>query len=145
MKVDIQVERAAEALDQRHRAALRCAPPDARLIRQPARDHAMHDAQHRADGFGLAGERSGQPSRRTGDSHQFGYPSLPVAIFCIPTNFSRTNSICGALLCAPPSARCALRTALVNPPKTARKLLDDLLKAGLPETVSLLETMAELL
>jgi len=29
MKVDIQVERAAEAPDQRHRAALRCAPLDA--------------------------------------------------------------------------------------------------------------------
>ena len=48
VKVDIEVERAAKALDQRHRAALRCGPFDARLIRQPARDHAMHDAQHRA-------------------------------------------------------------------------------------------------
>ena len=27
---------------------------DARLIRQPSCDHAMHDAQHRADHFGLA-------------------------------------------------------------------------------------------
>ena len=58
-----QVERAAEALDQRHRAALRCAPLDARLIRQPSCDHAMHDPQHRADGFGLAGEQEAQRDR----------------------------------------------------------------------------------
>jgi len=52
-----QVERAAEALDQRHRAALRAGSVNARLSRQPSCDHAMHDAQHRADGFGLAGEQ----------------------------------------------------------------------------------------
>jgi hypothetical protein len=38
-----------------------------------------------------------------------------------------------------------MRAALTNPPKTARELLDDLLKAGLPETVSLLEAMENLL
>lgn len=38
-----------------------------------------------------------------------------------------------------------MRAALVNPPKTVRALLDDLLKAGLPETVSLLESMENLL
>ena len=65
MKVDIQVERAAEALDQRHRAALRAGAVDARLIRQPSCDHAMHDAQHRADGFGLAGEQEAQRHRDT--------------------------------------------------------------------------------
>jgi hypothetical protein len=56
---------AAEALDQRHRAALRCAPLDARLSRQPSCDHAMHDPQHRADGFGLAGEQEAQRHRDT--------------------------------------------------------------------------------
>ncbi len=48
-----------------------------------------------------------------------------------------------------PAAVCTalreMRAALVNPPKTVRELLDDLLKAGLPNTVSLLETMEELL
>ncbi len=57
VKVDVHVERAAEALDQRHRAALRAGAFDARLIRQPARDHARDDPQHRADGFGAAGEQ----------------------------------------------------------------------------------------
>jgi len=38
-----------------------------------------------------------------------------------------------------------MRASLANPPKTVRELLDDLLKAGLPETVSLLETMENLL
>jgi hypothetical protein len=38
-----------------------------------------------------------------------------------------------------------MRQALDKPPKTARELLDDLLKAGLPMTVSLLESMEELL
>lgn len=38
-----------------------------------------------------------------------------------------------------------MRASLVNPPKTVRELLDDLLKAGLAETVSLLEPMEELL
>jgi len=65
MEVDVEVERAAEALNQRHRAALdRCAV-DARLIRQPARDHAMHDAQHRADCFRAAGQQEAQWTRKT--------------------------------------------------------------------------------
>ena len=38
-----------------------------------------------------------------------------------------------------------MRASLANPPKTVRELLEDLLKAGLPETVSLLETMESLL
>ena len=38
-----------------------------------------------------------------------------------------------------------MRASLVNPPKTVRELLDDLLRVGLPDTVSLLETMEELL
>lgn len=48
-----------------------------------------------------------------------------------------------------PAVVCAaireMRASLVNPPKTVRELLDDLLKAGLPETVSLLEAMGDLL
>lgn len=38
-----------------------------------------------------------------------------------------------------------MRASLVNPPKSVRELLDDLLRAGLPETVSLLATMEDLL
>lgn len=34
-----------------------------------------------------------------------------------------------------------MRASLASPPKSVRDVLDDLLKAGLPETVSLLETM----
>jgi hypothetical protein len=33
------------------------------LIRQPARDHPLHDAQHRADGLGFAGEQEAQGIR----------------------------------------------------------------------------------
>lgn len=59
----IEVECTAEALDQRHRAALRAGTIDSRLIRKPARDHAMHDRQHRADGFRAAGEQEAQRVR----------------------------------------------------------------------------------
>ena len=45
VEMHIEVECAAEALDQGHRAALRAGAPDTRLIRMPARDHAMHDPQ----------------------------------------------------------------------------------------------------
>jgi predicted nucleic acid-binding protein len=38
-----------------------------------------------------------------------------------------------------------MRASLANPPKTVDQLLDDLFKAGLAETVSLLEGMKELL
>lgn len=38
-----------------------------------------------------------------------------------------------------------MRASLVNPPKSVRELLGDLLRAGLPETVSLLATMEDLL
>jgi len=65
VKLNIEVERAAEALDQRRRAAPRAGALDARLIRQPFCDHAMHDPQHRADGFGLAGEQEAQRHRKT--------------------------------------------------------------------------------
>ena len=58
VEVDVQVQRAAETLDQRHRAALGAGAVDAGLIGQPAGDHALHDAQHRANGFWLAGEAS---------------------------------------------------------------------------------------
>lgn len=48
-----------------------------------------------------------------------------------------------------PAVVCAavreMRASLENPPKTVRELLDDLLKVGLPETVSLLEAMERLL
>lgn len=38
-----------------------------------------------------------------------------------------------------------MRASLEHPPKSVRELLDDLLKAGLPQTVSLLESMESLL
>lgn len=38
-----------------------------------------------------------------------------------------------------------MRAALTNPPKTVSELLDDLLKVGLPNTISLLAPMEELL
>jgi hypothetical protein len=38
-----------------------------------------------------------------------------------------------------------MRASLINPPKTVRELLDDLLRVGLPNTVSQLETMQDLL
>lgn len=48
-----------------------------------------------------------------------------------------------------PAVVCAavreMRAALVNPPKTVRELLDDLLEAGLPNTVGLLTAMEDLL
>jgi hypothetical protein len=43
IKVHVKVQRAAEALDQAHRAALRAGAADARLIGQPVPDHALHD------------------------------------------------------------------------------------------------------
>ncbi|EKK97637.1 hypothetical protein VCHC61A2_3617 [Vibrio cholerae HC-61A2] len=64
VEVDVQVQRAAETLDQRHRAALGAGAVDAGLIGQPAGDHALHDAQHRANGFWLAGEQETQGVRK---------------------------------------------------------------------------------
>ncbi|CRN69255.1 hypothetical protein PAERUG_P42_1_London_26_VIM_2_10_12_00013 [Pseudomonas aeruginosa] len=64
VEVNIQVQRAAEALDQGHRTALRAGVVDADLIGQPAGDHALHDAQHRANGFWLAGEQETQGVRK---------------------------------------------------------------------------------
>ena len=62
-KVEVQVQRAAEALDQAHRAALRAGAADARLIGQPVPDHALHDGQYRADDLWLAGEQPAQGER----------------------------------------------------------------------------------
>jgi len=59
----VQAVAAASAVGQEHgfvfafEPALRCAPLDARLIRQPSCNQAMQDPQHRADGVGLAGEQ----------------------------------------------------------------------------------------
>ncbi len=47
VEVDVEIQRAAEALDQGHRTALGAGAVDAGLIGQPAGDHALHDAQHR--------------------------------------------------------------------------------------------------
>jgi hypothetical protein len=79
MKVDIKVERAAKALDQRHRAALRAGALDARLISKPTRDHAMHDPQHRADGLGFACEQKAQRVRKT--QHPLSYWARAKLLF----------------------------------------------------------------
>jgi hypothetical protein len=60
----VEVERIAEALDQRHRAALGGAAWNARLVRQPRADHALHDGQHRADAVRFAGEQEAQRIRK---------------------------------------------------------------------------------
>lgn len=65
VEVNIQVQRAAEALDQGHRTALRRIPRHAGLIGKPTGDHTMHDAQHRADGIRFAGEQEAQRVRET--------------------------------------------------------------------------------
>ena len=65
VEVNIQVQRAAEALDQGHHAALRRIPRHAGLIGKPTGDHTMHDAQHRADRLRLAGEQEAQRVRKT--------------------------------------------------------------------------------
>ena len=63
INVNVEVQRAAEALDQRHRAALRDGAVNARLVRQPAADHALHDRQYRPDGIRFAGEQEPQGVR----------------------------------------------------------------------------------
>lgn len=63
VEMHVEIERAAEALDQRDRTAARVGPLDARLIRQPAADDPLHDAQHRADHLRLAGEQQAQGKR----------------------------------------------------------------------------------
>jgi hypothetical protein len=61
--VNVQVQRATEALDQRYHAALRRIPRHAGLIGKPAGDHALHDAEHRADGIRFAGEQEAKVYR----------------------------------------------------------------------------------
>ncbi len=65
VEVDVEIQRAAEALDQGHHAALRRIPRHAGLIGKPTGDHTMHDAQHRADRLRLAGEQEAQRVRKT--------------------------------------------------------------------------------
>lgn len=65
VKVDIQVEPAAEALHQRYSPAPRAGAVNARLSHQPSCDHAMHDAEHRPDGVRLAVEQEAQWVRET--------------------------------------------------------------------------------
>ena len=75
VEVDVEIQRAAEALDQGHHAALRRIPRHAGLIGKPTGDHTMHDAQHRADGLRLAGE---QEAQRVGET-QHPLPHRPRA------------------------------------------------------------------
>jgi hypothetical protein len=46
VKVDVQVQRRAEALDQRHRAGVACRTGETRVLQQPARDRAVDRAQY---------------------------------------------------------------------------------------------------
>ena len=56
MQVNIEIERRAKALDQRHRAGLRGRGSEAGLIDQITRNRAIDNAQHRAHHMRLAGQ-----------------------------------------------------------------------------------------
>lgn len=65
VEVNVQAQRAAEALDQHHRAALRPAAINTGLIGQPAGDHALHDRQHRTDGIRFTDQEEALRVRET--------------------------------------------------------------------------------
>jgi uncharacterized protein (AIM24 family) len=46
MKVNIEVQRTAESLDQRHRAGLRALSGEASFLDQVGRDGPVHDPQY---------------------------------------------------------------------------------------------------
>jgi hypothetical protein len=73
IKVHVEVQRAAEALDQGHHAALRRRAVNACLVRQPVPDHALHDGQHRANRLWLAGEQPAQRKRNA--QHPLPHPA----------------------------------------------------------------------
>lgn len=57
MEVDIQIERAAEALDQGHGASLYHGICKARFMCQVRGDGSVDDAQHLSHDFGISGKQ----------------------------------------------------------------------------------------
>lgn len=60
VKVDVEIERAAEALDEGDRAGVRAAAGEARLADEITRDAAVDDAEHAREGARVAGEQKAQ-------------------------------------------------------------------------------------
>jgi len=67
MKVNIQIQSTAKALDQGHRASLYKGFCKARFMCQVRGDGARDDTQHFAHGFGLTGKQKSQRKRHTED------------------------------------------------------------------------------
>src|SRR5210317_1679952 len=63
MKMDIQIQRTAETLDQGHCAGLCHGFCKARLVRQVRGDGAIDNPQHPGHGFGVAGKQKPQRKR----------------------------------------------------------------------------------
>ena len=63
VKVDIQIQRAAKALNQRHRAGLCDITRKTRLMNQVTRNRAVDDAEHCTDGVRLARHQKAQRKR----------------------------------------------------------------------------------
>ena len=64
VQVDVQVGGRPEALDQRDGAAVGLVCLEASLPEQVARDHAVHDLQHRRHQLGLRGQQQAQRDRQ---------------------------------------------------------------------------------
>ena len=60
MQVNVEIGRRPKSLDQRDRAAVGLKGLEAGLIQQVARDHAVHDLQHRRYQHRLCGQQQAQ-------------------------------------------------------------------------------------
>ena len=60
VKVNVEVGRQAEALNQRDRAAVGFLRLEPSLAEQVARDHTVHHLQHRRHQLGLCGQQQAQ-------------------------------------------------------------------------------------
>ena len=56
MEVNVEIGRRPKSLDQRDRAAVGLVRLEAGLLEQVARDHTVHDLQHRRDQHRLRGQ-----------------------------------------------------------------------------------------
>jgi len=68
VQMNVEVDRRAEALDQRHGAAVSFASLELGVAQHIAREHALQHLQHRCDQLGLRGQRQAQPYRQRQDS-----------------------------------------------------------------------------
>jgi hypothetical protein len=64
VQVDVQVGGRAEALDQRDGAAVTFVGLEPGSLQQMAREHALHDLQHRRDQLGLRSQQHAQLDRQ---------------------------------------------------------------------------------